>query len=108
MWQVLRHVRVGQNPSPLHISDLITEVLPLNTKQKRTVSMIFYHALQHQGKPAVEKDDQFLLYVGGEGSSGKSRVIEAVMLGMELLEREKEVLVIAPTGNAAKYCNMER
>jgi len=50
----------------------------------------------------VEKDDQFLLYVGGEGGTGKSRVIEAVRLGMKLLEREKEVLVIAPTGNAAK------
>ena len=94
--------RVGQNPSPSHISDVITEVLPLNAKQKRTVSMIFYHALRHQGKPAVEKDDQFLLYVGGEGGTGKSRVIEAVRLGMKLLEREKEVLVIAPTGNAAK------
>jgi hypothetical protein len=94
--------RVGQNPSPLHISDLITEVLPLNAKQKRTVSMIFYHVLRHQGKPALEKDDQFLLYVGGEGGTGKSWVIEAVRLGMELLEREKEVLVMAPTGNAAK------
>jgi hypothetical protein len=94
--------RVGQNPSPLHISDLITDVLPLNAKQKRTVSMIFYHVLRHQGKPAVETDDQFLLYVGGEGGTGKSWVIDAVRLGMKLLEREKEVLVIAPTGNAAK------
>jgi PIF1-like helicase len=50
----------------------------------------------------VEKDEQFLLYVGGEGGTGKSRVIEAVRLGMKLLEREGEVLVIAPTGKAAK------
>ena len=78
--------RVGQNPSPLHISDLIAEALLLNAKQKRTVSMVFYHMLRHQGKLAVEKDDQFLLYVGGEGGTGKSRVIEAVRLGMKLLE----------------------
>jgi len=95
--------RLGQDPSPLNMTYLITEVMPLNAKQKRTVSMIFYHVLRHQGKPALEKDEQFLLYVGGEGGTGKSWVIEAVRLGMKLLEREKEVLVIAPTGNAAKH-----
>jgi hypothetical protein len=92
--------RLGQDPSPLDITSLITKVMPLNAKQKRTVSMIFYHVLRHQGKPAVEKDEQFLLYVGGEGGTGKSWVIDAVRLGMRLLAREKELLVIAPTGNA--------
>ena len=52
---------------------------------------------------AVEKDDQFLLYVAGEGGTGESWVIKAVRLGMKLLEREQEVLVTAPTGNAAKH-----
>jgi len=94
--------RLGQDPSPSDVTHLITEVMPLNAKQKRTVSMIFYHALRLQGKPTVEKDEQFLLYVGGEGGTGKSRIIDAVRLGMALLEREKEILVIAPTGNAAK------
>jgi ATP-dependent exoDNAse (exonuclease V) alpha subunit len=64
--------------------------------------MVFYHALRIQGKSAVEKEEQFLLYVGGEGGTGKSRIIDAVRLGMVLLEREKEILVLAPTGNAAK------
>src|SRR6266480_1592251 len=93
--------RLSQNPSPLNITNLISEVMPLNTKQKRTVSMVFYHMIRHQGKLAVEKNDQFLLYVASEGGTGKSWVIEAVRLGMKLLEREQEVLVIAPTGNAA-------
>ena len=39
-----------------------------------------------QGKLVVEKDDQFLLYVTGEGDTGKSWVIETVRLGMKLLE----------------------
>ena len=56
-----------------------------------------------QGKLAVEKDDQFLLYVTSEGGTSKSWVIEAVRLGMKLLEREQEVLVITPTGNAANH-----
>ena len=77
---------VGQNPSLLHISNLIAEVLPLNTKQKCTVSIVFYHVLRHQGKPAVEKDNQFLLYVGGEGGTGKSQIIDTVRLGIKLLE----------------------
>jgi hypothetical protein len=38
--------------------------------------------------------------VGGEGDVGKSRVVEAVRLGLRLLQRE-EVLVLVPTGNAA-------
>jgi AAA domain-containing protein len=50
----------------------------------------------------VEKDEQFLLYVGGEEGTGKSQIINAVRLGMVLLEWEKEILVLAPTGNTAK------
>jgi AAA domain-containing protein len=39
--------------------------------------------------------------VAGEGGTGKYRVIEAVKLGMQLLGREEEMFVTAPTGNAA-------
>jgi hypothetical protein len=95
--------QLNQNPSPLNIANLTAEVMPLNTKHKRTVSMAFYHVLRHQGKLAAEKDDQFLLFVTGEGGTGKSWIIDAVRLGMKLLERDQEVLVIAPTGNAAKH-----
>src|SRR5467141_1086199 len=93
--------RLAQDPSPSNITRLITEVIPLNKKQKRTVSMVLYHAMRLQGKPMAEQDQQFLLYVAGEGGTGKSRVIEAVKLGMQLLGREEEMFVTAPTGNAA-------
>ena len=95
--------RLAQDPSPSNITSLITKMIPLNNKQKRTVSMIFYHVMRLQGKPVVENDDQFLLYVAGEGGTGKSRIIEAVRLGMQLMEREEEMLVMAPTGNAANH-----
>ena len=88
--------RLGQDPSPLDITSLITKVMPLNAKQKRTVSMIFYHVLRHQGKPAVEKDEQFLLYVGGEGGTGKSWVIDAVRLGVT---KHPKVRVICRSGD---------
>ena len=51
----------------------------------------------------MEKDDQFRLYVTGEGGTGKSRIVDSVRLGMKLLERDREVLVLAPTGNAANH-----
>src|SRR4029077_15564321 len=61
------------------------------------------HVMQHQGRYMVGDDDQFLLYVAGEGDTGKSWVIEALRVGMKLWQRDQEVLVIAPTGNAAKH-----
>jgi Helitron helicase-like domain at N-terminus/PIF1-like helicase len=96
-------IRLGQHPSPIDISNLVSEIAPLNPKQKRTVSMVFYHVMRLHGRPIVEKEDQFLLYVAGEGGTGKSRVVEAIKLGMELLGREKEVVVTAPTGNSANH-----
>jgi len=95
--------RLGQNPRPSKIADLVSEIIPLNAKQKRTVAMVFFRVLQHGRKPAVEKDDQFLLYVTGEGGTGKSWIIDSVKLGMKLLERDREVLVLAPTGNSANH-----
>jgi hypothetical protein len=61
--------------------------------------MVFYHALRLQGKQAAEKQEQLLLYVGGEGGTGKSRIIDAVRLGIGLLGRHREVFVAADTGN---------
>jgi hypothetical protein len=92
--------RLGQNPRPSRIA--VSEIIPLNAKQKRTVAMVFFFCVLQDGrKPAVEKDDQFLLYVTGEGGTGKSWIIDSVKLGMKLLERDREVLVLAPTGNSA-------
>ena len=38
-----------------------------------------------------------LLYIGGEGGVGKSQVIKAIVVGMDLILRKKEVILIAPT-----------
>ena len=39
--------RLDWDPSPPDVVHLITEVMPLNTKQKQTILMIFYYILQH-------------------------------------------------------------
>jgi hypothetical protein len=41
--------------------------------------------LNNRGKSALEANEQMLLAVAGEGSVGKTRVIQAVELGFELL-----------------------
>jgi hypothetical protein len=92
---------LGQHPSALEITDVITKAIPLNAKQKWSVSMLFYHVLRCQGKTTINLEDQFFLYVGSKSGVGKSRVIEAVRLGLRLLQRDKEAIVLAPTGNAA-------
>ena len=57
--------------------------------------MGFCHVL---GRDTVEFQDQFFLYVGDGGLGNKHRLSR---LGMTLLRRQNEVLVLAPTGNAA-------
>jgi hypothetical protein len=47
------------------------------------------------------KRQQTLLYIGGEGGVGKSQIIKAIVVGMDLISREHEVIVMAPTGAAA-------
>ena len=43
-------------------------------------------ALAWKGHPYdASKQDQMLLYVGGEGGVGKSQVIKAIVAGMDLI-----------------------
>jgi hypothetical protein len=93
--------RLGPNPTGTSVAEVVRETLPLNQKQFLVVRKILSHAIQHQGKPALDADDQMLLAVAGEGGVGKTRVIKAVELGFELLRRKDEVILLAPTGAAA-------
>jgi hypothetical protein len=70
----------------------------MNGKQFLVVKEILSHAIQHHRKTTLEAEDQMLLSVTGEGGVGKARVIQAVKLGFELLQRKEEVLLLAPTG----------
>ena len=98
---VLRQIsRLGPNPTGTSVAELVRETLPLNQKQFLVVKKILTHAIEHRGKSALEANEQMLLAVAGEGGVGKTRVIQAVELGFELLQRKDEVL-LAPTGAAA-------
>jgi hypothetical protein len=93
--------RVGLNPTGLSITRLIQETLPLNQQQFLVVKKILDHAIRQHGKMVVGAEDQMLLYVGGEGGTGKSQIIKAVKLGYELLQWKSELLLLGPTGSAA-------
>jgi ATP-dependent exoDNAse (exonuclease V) alpha subunit len=41
------------------------------------------------------------MYIGGEGGTSKTRIIEAVVAAMTLLHRDREIILMAPTGAAA-------
>jgi hypothetical protein len=43
---------------------------------------------------------QTLLYVGGEGGTGKSQIVKAIEAGMSLIGRKHEVILMTPTGVA--------
>ena len=93
--------RLGPSPTASSITQLIQETLPLNQKQRLVVTKILAHAIQHYGRITLDTKDQMLLYIAGEGGVGKTQVINAIVLGYELLQWMFEVLLMAPTGAAA-------
>ena len=49
----------------------------------------------------ASKREQILLYVRGEGGTGKSQIIKSIVVGMDLILRKDEVILMTPTGAAA-------
>jgi hypothetical protein len=97
-----RRSRVGQNPTGASLGSLVSEVIPLNWKQRMIVERVLSEALawvDHPYDSTLRK--QTLLYIRGEGGTGKSQIVKAIDAGMDLLARKHEVIVMAPTGAAA-------
>ena len=95
--------RLDQNPRLSRIADLISEVISLNAKEKRTVAMVFFFFFACCNITVNLRWRRFPLYVTGEGGTSKSRIVDSVKLGMKLLERDREVLVLALTGDVANH-----
>jgi hypothetical protein len=97
-----RQSRVGHNPTGASLTSLVCEVIPLNRKQRMIVEKILSESLawaEHPYDPTQR--EQTLLYVGGEGGTGKSQIVNAIVAGMDLIGRKDEVILTAPTGAAA-------
>lgn len=88
--------------TPVSLTSLITETIPLNTKQRLVIERILGEALRWADHPYdASQRRQTLLYVGGEGGVGKSQIIKGILAGMDLIHRRDEVILMAPTGAAA-------
>jgi hypothetical protein len=94
--------QVGQNPTGDSLASLVNEVTPLNRKQRMVVERVLSEALAWVHHPFDSSQrKQTLLYVGGEGGTGKSQIVKAIVAGMNLIGRKDEVVLMAPTGAAA-------
>jgi hypothetical protein len=97
-----RQSRVGENSTGASLASLINEVIPLNREQRRVVKRVLSEALAWADHPFDSSHrKQILLYVGGEGGTGKSQIIKAIVAGMDLVGRKDEVILMAPTGAGA-------
>lgn len=52
------------------------------------------------------KQEQLLLYIGGESATGKSQVIHGICPGLKLLNRKQEIMLMGPT-SVAKASDIE-
>jgi hypothetical protein len=94
--------REVQNPTGASLAFLINQDIPLNQKQRMVVEKVLSEALTWADHPYdSSRRNQTLLYVGGEGGTGKSQIVKAIVAGMNLIGRKDEVVLMAPTGAAA-------
>jgi chromosomal replication initiation ATPase DnaA len=83
------------------LASLVNEVFLLNQKQRMVVGRVLSQVLASADHPFDSSQrKQTLLYVGGEGGTGKSQMIKAIVDGMFLVERKDEIVLMAPTGAA--------
>ena len=91
-----------EDPSASMVIDLISRQYPLNRKQRLVAERVISEALAWKDHPFdASKRNQSLVYIGGEGGTGKSQIVRAVVAAMILLGRLEEIMLMAPTGAAA-------
>jgi len=78
--------------------DTIIEELSLNEKQRMLLVLV---AAQFSNGSECSNRDQLLIYLGGEGGTGKSRVIKGIQLLMEKMGQKQKLQLSAASGAAA-------
>ncbi|GFF24605.1 hypothetical protein IFM58399_00725 [Aspergillus lentulus] len=90
------------NPPGASLAFLVNQDIPLNRKQRMVVEKVLSEALTWADHPYDwSRRNQTLLYVGGEGGTGKSQIVKAIVAGMKLIGRKDEVVLMALTGAAS-------
>jgi hypothetical protein len=92
---------VGNNPTGMSLTCLISKHIPLNRKQQLVVHRVLSKALTWANNPYdSSKHHQILLYIGGEGGVGKSQIIKGIVAGIDLINCKDEVILMGPTSAA--------
>jgi hypothetical protein len=97
---------LGPNPSIDDILSYLTTTFTPNEKQALIIRNVLGAVLgldTSRGVSVTDSSQQFLLYVGGCGGTGKTQVINAILYGMELLSLRGRTCVTASTGAAAAH-----
>ena len=92
-------------PTLATLIHLIGTKYTLNKKQLKAVIILLKRAMSIDSATGEGYKeflrDQHLIYIAGAGGTGKTLLISGFLLGMEILDRVHEVLILAPTGSAA-------
>jgi hypothetical protein len=94
-------LELGPSPSYMALGRKVADLFTLNRLQRAAHLMIMEALDANHGYEGGNDGDQHLQYVGGEGGTGKSRVIDAVRRVLEEKNEPGAIMVTATSGSAA-------
>lgn len=100
--KAIENLRRAFDDSPTidNLIELIKRIMELNYKQDITVWNVLDHMLRFTDLTNSARE-QLLLYIAGIGGTGKTHLIKAFLLGMNIINRGHEIILAASTGSAA-------
>ncbi|KAJ5215235.1 uncharacterized protein N7498_001642 [Penicillium cinerascens] len=91
-----------ENPTPDSLLRLIVKDIPLNTKQLLVVRKLLTKIMSWTKHPHdSSRRGQLLLYITGEGGTGKTQIPKAIEAALCIISRKHKIILTAPTGAAA-------
>lgn len=71
--------------------------------QRVVVKKTLNHLIINKGHQCQNRSKQFLYYVKKKGGVGKNRVVKAIYLGFNFLQKRSELLIVAPRCYCDQY-----
>lgn len=102
------YIKASLGVDPL-LEDILPHILKAftpNKKQYLVIRNVVFRVLRiHDSRcsSATNSNEQFLLYIGGYGGTGKTQIINALLFALKLLDFENKCCVTASTGTAAAH-----
>jgi len=94
-------LRTGSFKSYISAAEYSCEIWSLNKLQSQAVMQPFEFLERCTANGSAQEQRQYLMYLGGAGGTGKSRVIEAIHDVFRILNCERQLVLTASSGSAA-------